>query len=903
MTSHWDHPFRLALRELFEDDSNGVETLREIMTQESVQSICTYAVSADGKALFLHTPGTGKKTKLLRGFGGGQHPNTALARLNSLRLELMDEGSLIWNDENIKASTPIMVADHPDANGKFVFYQAVQLTCNDGTVGPNKRPLFSYEAARDHYWFALGGQGMPSGLDEAIEALPGMPWKFDCTVVRYTWQEFLRNQEWGWRQCDYYGIKLMRSMIEEMVSGVHMKDAFVAHHTATEGAKRLAMQLNSLEPIAYLARTGWEPIMWEHAKWLRNFHDLVAEVGGDESMAGRPTGDATLMEHYGVPTDDAFSSAASSVSNMWIPVLATLGDTIVPARRIPGKPAVGFWCKECKCWPFAIQRTAHAEYEFLNNGRGCAHKTAQAYGEDMRLWHEHALATCDDPRGDLPGRWRDKCEKWNDAAGRSFLNNLDGFDLKTFIDVLTPWLFEFDGEGAWNRQPTIVHNLIRGAGPCIVYSCTKGENEAANKGRRSSLYHGTWLYAARNLIHEMRIRMSTNQALGHDFSVPGTYSSPESGTAISYARPGPLPCSNQNRLFCCMFQLKVNVDEKRSRKKEGGDQCIFVDDLMSMVAVIIVPNLAPSSTGDEYFRTWSHDLEIIPKQPCALGKSAEPRKRRWHNPLRGSEGSASSGVGSLPEDRAEPQQNFGALAAEEKKEAAAQKEVPGAGGKGGGAPPGGSGAGGGGGGAPSVGLDAGGNGGGAGGGGGVPPPPPRPPELADEWARRKANFDKWFSQRNQTLETHPVQLAFGRQLLLAVHQCIHEQDRLNGADLTRPQTLQKHEKFVKTKTMELTRYFQSQRAALLFPISGSSPWTAKSPKVVDVLTQYLDKHSTQWQWSDDVLTVLKPLWRALALESVRRVRTNTDETNHGHIVTNEDKGGDFALALQWTDRF
>ena len=110
-------------------------------------------------------------------------------------------------------------------------------------------------------------------------------------------------------------------------------------------------------------------------------------------------------------------------------------------------------------------------------------------------------------------------------------------DINKFTKEVTPWLFEYAiGDAAWSTKP-VVESSYKGY-LAVRYDCLLGSELAAHMGRDELLYHGTWGYAARNLIKDRQIRGSHDVALGHDYGgLGGVFSSPNLDTARSYARP------------------------------------------------------------------------------------------------------------------------------------------------------------------------------------------------------------------------------------------------------------------------------------------------------------------------------------------------------------------------------
>ena len=219
-------------------------------------------------------------------------------------------------------------------------------------------------------------------------------------------------------------------------------------------------------------------------------------------------------------------------------------------------------------------------------------------------YHEKALErNKDDPRGDLPGRWRDHAELCTDENIKPFSEVAGEFGILKFTSQLTRWLFEkANDDDDWETDGVVESSF--GGSPyfAIRYVCKSGVEHAAQMGRDVDLFHGTWFFAARNLVHERRLRESHDGALGHDYNThhQGVYTSPKVETAKEYARPSPLPFS-PGFLHRSVFMLKGNLNERASRKKDGGDQWICSEGSVTVAGLLVFPNSAPRK-GEEFFR-------------------------------------------------------------------------------------------------------------------------------------------------------------------------------------------------------------------------------------------------------------------------------------------------------------
>ena len=453
--------------------------------------------------------------------------------MNSMRLELMDEGSILWKD-NISRSSPILIAQHPESADGLVLLQAVQMTqsCVDD------RHLFSLESARYSY------PDLPEDVELALASRPSLPEEFYHAIVRARLDD--ANLPWRCRECDAKSLARLMPRINRMLH--HGNNPFEGHFVADETsplAQGLVDLVNhpALEPLASLARLPWKPILWEDAAFLRSFDAIMTVLGrSGPAMSPRVSASARdeLIDWLGAPSDDSIWRAQQAACSLWIPVgPEVLPDGLVCGHRYPKKKKLALWCRSCERWAFWVERLGQGRYN-IGGGVGCMHVTGDGYLEKLSEHHQKALSDAsNDPRGDFPGRWRDHSERAADSHLATFGRLAGDFALEPFTLQLSSWLFESANDD-WVKQPTVDKVIGKIA---LRFVCAAGEAEARKLQRNQLLYHGTWWYGVRNLIREREIRGSRCTALGHDFSMPGVYTSPHPSTALEYGRAQPLPFS------------------------------------------------------------------------------------------------------------------------------------------------------------------------------------------------------------------------------------------------------------------------------------------------------------------------------------------------------------------------
>jgi len=94
--------------------SEGREALTELMLPRHriLHHVAMYVVTTAGQALVRRKRKSQKrKSGSITAFGGCSHPNNVLRMLNSLRLELMDEASMILKHTNMAACSPLCILD------------------------------------------------------------------------------------------------------------------------------------------------------------------------------------------------------------------------------------------------------------------------------------------------------------------------------------------------------------------------------------------------------------------------------------------------------------------------------------------------------------------------------------------------------------------------------------------------------------------------------------------------------------------------------------------------------------------------------------------------------------------------------------------------------------------------
>ena len=124
-------------------------------------------------------------------------------------------------------------------------------------------------------------------------------------------------------------------------------------------------------------------------------------------------------------------------------------------------------------------------------------------------------------------------------------------------------------------------------------------------------------------------------------------------------------------------------------------------------------------------------------------------------------------------------------------------------------------------------------------------------------------------------------------------------------DLESPATLKTAKKLQKTKAIQFVKYLDFYGAALLAPCAGLGlPWLVRSDLMVEAVRAYFEHYAVrQWGWPRKVTETVSPNSARIAQDSVNEVRRITEQTNEGHLVTNETMDSDMAVAIRWMDGY
>ena len=121
-------------------------------------------------------------------------------------------------------------------------------------------------------------------------------------------------------------------------------------------------------------------------------------------------------------------------------------------------------------------------------------------------------------------------------------------------------------------------------------------------------YHGTWMYALRNIIISGILLESDDKNRGHEFWCKGVYCSPLISTAYRYARPQVLFNDGPRIYTRVVLELSCEKERLIKTRSKGGEQRVYPSAAVYVSAVLIQVN-APPARGEERVDCWQDALE------------------------------------------------------------------------------------------------------------------------------------------------------------------------------------------------------------------------------------------------------------------------------------------------------
>ncbi len=273
------HPLIDALRQVHARSPTAVEELAEL---DALWQVACYVVTDAGR-LFVqqmspHWAQTvfGDTTpKRMQSFGGCNFPNGVHRMINSIRLELMDEGGLVLTPENLLRCSPLVVdPGQPQSALLQVFL------VKDDAIGP----LWSAEVARKR----LGKKEVPADAGMASHVEPHVRAAGSCVHAI----ELDKAKTAGsWRRCDLESFCALEQIIAQLQEKGFVSDEMVLF-AAKPGtpdnvwkrlvALRTLFNSDACAPLRALSQQPWKPMLWGDAtKWFNvKSHQLMQQLLG-----------------------------------------------------------------------------------------------------------------------------------------------------------------------------------------------------------------------------------------------------------------------------------------------------------------------------------------------------------------------------------------------------------------------------------------------------------------------------------------------------------------------------------------------------------------------------------------------------------------------------------------------
>ena len=210
-----DNAFLMSLFRLV-NTPEGAEKVRELMEPalRVIKHVAIYAVCSNGNLLlqkvFQKTAGSGKRSRKVetyQAFGGCQAANNVLRMVNSLRLELMDESSLVPEPSWNSTFSPLFLKG--DALLQFVVM--------DPAFADVSR-LWIPESVREHMHVDMDAEvGLAQLTREDFS-------KARAQLVHQSIGSMAGYLFPFWRDCDGASFAALRPWIEQVLSGTALDD-------------------------------------------------------------------------------------------------------------------------------------------------------------------------------------------------------------------------------------------------------------------------------------------------------------------------------------------------------------------------------------------------------------------------------------------------------------------------------------------------------------------------------------------------------------------------------------------------------------------------------------------------------------------------------------------------------
>lgn len=245
--------------------SSDPKKIARLFQADLICHVGVFVVTDKGRILLQKCSPSGD---LYQSFGGCNYPRNVLRMMNSLRLELMDEASLLYSQEQgFLRSSPLILSGSTLL--QVLLYDDEVLSCV---------PLWSPEKARKYF----SSKVVPHGCTER-SLIPDPVYQAGAYVFLFDLQKALGKM---WRSCDRTAFDSVFHIVEQLCEGSpHLSDAMIVlpplPGDRTGGYGRLtdiASNFNACPLLRQASTSCWNPILWKRASELFEDDSLLEQL-------------------------------------------------------------------------------------------------------------------------------------------------------------------------------------------------------------------------------------------------------------------------------------------------------------------------------------------------------------------------------------------------------------------------------------------------------------------------------------------------------------------------------------------------------------------------------------------------------------------------------------------------
>eukprot|EP00039_Didymoeca_costata_P022863 m.5386 g.5386 ORF g.5386 m.5386 type:complete len:279 (+) comp3290_c0_seq2:187-1023(+) len=228
-----------------------------------VSHVATYVLTENGEIVFQ------AKRKGAQAMGGCNYPNCIPRMINSLRLELMDEGGLLLDESTCLAMSPLFLIQGLTKND-ITLVQVVKIA--DGVA----KTMWSPEAARNK----LGHTHVPD--DIVLTCSNGREkYRAGNIIEKDSLEEAIKIR---WRSFDGNTLSVLQNagVFSQMMAPTPWEENKIvvlptkSGIVISEDLQKLVDCCNheDLEPLRDIAQRPWTPVLWKDANILQNLQTI-----------------------------------------------------------------------------------------------------------------------------------------------------------------------------------------------------------------------------------------------------------------------------------------------------------------------------------------------------------------------------------------------------------------------------------------------------------------------------------------------------------------------------------------------------------------------------------------------------------------------------------------------------